>query len=152
MIKQLSSQGKGPNSKALYNHYASLAEFNEKAEEEYWAQMDVENQDREFWRDEAKIILAENDSLFDATANMEEALLLETVARFHLATKLAPTVEPPRRLAAALREEPDYIMGWIIRNNPKISMAEIENTASVLRIFNILWPMYRFQNVDLAVR
>ncbi|MEO5627972.1 MAG: hypothetical protein ABIQ89_03720 [Candidatus Saccharimonadales bacterium] len=148
MIRKFSAQGKGPNCKAISKHFSSLEIFNEKATAEYWSQLDLEEQDMEFWRDQTKQILDSQDELANAVVELEETEIITVVARFQLINKLLPSIEQERAIRTALHDDPDYLVQWMTQYFPEIKVADIENTASIIRVFNILWPMYRFQNVD----
>lgn len=152
VIDELSKRGVGPSRQPLYKYFGSFEEFKSLAKLYFIDQIETEAVEHDNRLSKAKE-LAESDGLYaDLLKDLgdDDVLVLQVTAQHRLAKYFFPQGIPASLTEKGLKASPDeFVRECRIASGRKISAADIETSATVLGVFDDLWPMYRFENVNL---
>lgn len=91
-----------------------------------------------------------SDALMDFEGDQDR--ILQVTAQYILAKRLVTNAAPAEIKDGARLKSPNIFVRWCITNaTGGISAANVETLATAFGFFDDLWPMYRFQNVDLRL-
>jgi hypothetical protein len=151
-IDHLSSRGVGPSKQPIIKYFGGIAKFQKLADEEYERRIANEQVEQEE-RLQQTARLVEQGIIPEeyVMAISDPAEKLRTTGQFIIIRHLLPHVDTERAWQMSTKASPDEMVKWVVDRDPNITLAQIELTASAFNVFDDLWPMYRFQAVDLSV-
>lgn len=147
----LSKAGRGPSDVTVIKKFGGLPKFDRRVTQEYWSRIDDEGAARAERLRKAGELVSGDDGLAIITDSLDTARYLQVVGQYRLAMTFAPVFRKSRILEAVQVSNPDIFARWLVESSSAPNMAHVETTAASLDVFDDLWPMYRFQNVELGV-
>lgn len=159
LLDYFSKAGKGPSRQPVLTVFGSINKYKQRSEEEFQYIVDEEERAKNQRLDQAQELAAYDEVLLDLLGVIPEEertreRILQVTAQYVLGKRLATLIDSPAPLrAGALIKSPDAFVRWCVNNSGGVhTVAGIETHASALGVFDDLWPMYRFQNVDLRLK
>ena len=158
-IEYFSALGRGPSVAPVYLHCGDLINFNFLVDQRLEEDQEHEKQlvEDEYAYLDAQL---EHDDILQKIleGRSNEAEILRISAQYRLIRHFIPRRYEQEFMRWGPRESPDDIAAWLIRRaeslgseTGSVNMGEIECAAEILGIFDRLWPMQRFRNVDLEL-
>lgn len=154
IIDGFSAKGRGPSKQPIFKIFKSIAQFKDLSRREFENLGELEAQNRQLRLEDAEDLAAHDGTLLEALAESEgeKTRILQITAQYRVARGLGVMASLAEIRDASKIKSADGFVRWCInRSEGKISAATVETHASALGVFEDLWPMYRFQNVDLTL-
>lgn len=157
IIDGFSHSGRGPSKQPIIKIFGAISKFKQRSAEEFDYMMSDEQEARSARLEQAKELAARDQLLLGILATTSELdrtdeRILQIIAQYKLVKHLVTTATEAEVKTGALLKSPDAFVRWCLhRGNGYLSVASIETHASALGFFDDLWPMYRFENVDLTL-
>ncbi len=153
-IDGLSASGRGPSKQPIIKYFGSIANFKNISIDEFTMRQKLDNEARDerlFNVQQAAQTDPVLEELLDEAAG-DQRRALQIAGQFVVASQFYPRNQVNTMRRAVLVDSGEQFIRRCIYGSPeKPSAAQVETTASALGVFDDIWPMYRFQNVDLAL-
>jgi hypothetical protein len=138
----LSATHRGPHYSSIYDNVGSMIEYQERVQEEY----EIELKYGLFEKEEKLRLIekeTEDGSYPDSLAQkyQTEDEIIATHARYRLLKYLVPALEEKYLRQNAIIQRPNLFVLAIQRANTALTAGQIETSASILGIFDDIWPM-----------
>jgi len=148
-LTYFSKKGRGPSKRSILVHLGGVNKYNDLVENEYRAITDTETTEKKQRQNQLMQRVIENEELAAFILPIDENDRLKIAAHYSLIENCAPDIPHSLRCRIANSTNSDSVAKQLVENNPELTMAHIETTAIQIGIFDDLWSMYRFQNVEL---
>lgn len=155
MVGLLSIRGVGPSTKAIYNNFGSFVEFKKQASTYFGDTINNEAWERSQRYAHAKRMSAREPLMNNLLTSVEsnERRILQVAAQFMILECMMPDIDDNTRHSLASKEEASaFVRSCVGQSRGEIKAADVEIQALQLGVYDDLWPMYRFENVDLKIR
>lgn len=138
----LSSRYRGPHYSSVYDNVGPLSDYQKRVQEEYEIERDyrlgivertIEHIQKEIEEDAYPI------SLFERDESDKEKIAIH--ARYRLLQYLVPGLEEKYIRQNAIIKRQDWFVRAVQRANPALTVGQIETAASMLNVFDDIWPM-----------
>lgn len=153
-LDYLSSLGRGPSKIPILKIFGSINKFKARSLQEYDILL-AQIQETKDQRLKDALYLSQIDEDFLQVLKVsspEPTRILQVTAQYQIAKRLVTTATPADIINGSQLKSPDAYVRWCItKSNNQTSAADIESLASALGLFDDLWPMYRFENVNLKL-
>lgn len=143
-IEYWSKHGKGPSAWQVGKHFGTVREFRAEVVDRCEDANAINQQKIE----KARAYLDEVDLRLDERTEKIDPIFL--AARHKLVKRFAPDLAESKAHILVSRYSTQGIAEALIDKFGAVDFADVEVAALEMDIFDDLWPMYRFQNVDLA--
>jgi hypothetical protein len=149
-ITQLSKRGVGPSERSIREYFGGIIPFREAVLTDYEYRIESQERDKRELIDRMKTAVEKDEvptSLFDELPEDQHG---RAYALYVLAQKFMGNSRPADLKAIAVMNSSDNAARSIARQSNS-SVGRVEITAQEMGLYDIIWPMYRFQNVDLSL-
>lgn len=153
VLEKLSARKVGPSDLTVRNMFGGIQEFRERVIVEREERQKEEYDRARERRAEIKLAL-ENDELPEGLlTDVTEDEQSRVYGLYKVAVALVPDVEPARVLKVVRADDPEEAAVKITKLRPSLdlSVGDIEIQAEDMDLYDDIWPMRRFQNVDLRL-
>ncbi len=151
VVGRFSSLGRGPSDRAFRDNFGGLSKFSQLASEDFAQRVSSENESLQNRLEEVDAKVTAGVIPVELVDGVSDSRKLQIAAQHSLATRLLPTLQPRRLADLAAIKSADGFSRSLVNRSDKVKLADVEIMASVMGVFDDLWPMYRFQNVDLRL-
>ncbi len=149
-VQYFSHEGVGPSDPSLTGKFGSFRKFNARVEEEYITRLENDVAQRMDRMAIARELVGRNESLAEAVKGLDVSEYLQAVGQYRLQKHIGVPV-PESKVVRASLVQPDNLARWLVQIGAASSIGYVETAASILDVYDDLWPTYRFQNVDLRL-
>ncbi len=152
-IQDLSTKGVGPSKQPIIKHFGRISDFQKAAQEYHQQATEIEAQDKARRIRNMADLLKQDQTLSQILESDEDQdnidRQLQVTAQYIVFQKLF-NIQLAIRNHPTKMKNPNTFLEWCVKQRPDhIKAADVEITASTMGVFDDLWPMYRFQNVNL---
>ncbi len=141
-LRHLHAQSLGPDVSTIYKNVAPFSKYKQLVQEDYDLEVEWRNAEREH-----KLMLIDNAlsdgilslSLYEIAQSEDE--LISIWAKYLVIERLLPNLEAQYKCQNSIIQRSDWFIRAIQRVNPEISAGRIEQTASLLGVFDDIWPL-----------
>ena len=157
-LEHFSRIGRGPSKQPIIKLFGSIGKYKQRSQEEFKFIIRDEEDAKNVRLDELREEAAHDDSLLDIITSLPQSdhnreRLLQVGAQYKLGKSLIKADREVSLRHGATLKSPDAFIRWCMSyTTDDITVASVETYATVLGVFDDLWPMYRFQNVDLRLK
>lgn len=157
IIDRFSGNGRGPSKQPIIKNFGSVSKYKLQSSEEFEYVQSEEERSKNQRLGEVEELAEHDMDLLKVLSNLGEderdrGRILQVAGQYRLGKRLATTANAHELKDGALLKSPDAFVRWCLsHSNGRLTTAGVETHASALGIFDDLWPMYRFQNVDLLL-
>lgn len=150
-ISELSKRKVGPSMWSIADNFDGITDFREQVKQERAIRQQEEQERRDRRRLEIKHAVEQG--------IIPEALFAETSEDNHpriyglyiIAKECFGIKNEEELIRIASTQNPNMAARYIAGNSPEFTVCDVEESAERLDLFDDIWPMTRFQNVDLVL-
>ncbi len=155
-LDNLSALGVGPSRQAIYSNYGSLSKFQDLSQQHYETAIDNESfERRQRVTDAIELSQYESalaESISESGRPKGQDRILQIAAQFRLARHFITDATPSELRDVSLIKSPDvFTRSCMNKSSGSLRAADVEITALAFGVFDDLWPMHRFDGVDLSL-
>lgn len=155
-LDNLSALGVGPSRQSIYSNFGSLVKFQDLSKQ--YQQMAVD--DEQLLRQQRLVDIMDlanyEDSPAQAIYDLEQPKdhdrILQISAQFRIAKYFLTDAKSAELTSVSQIKNSDAFVRSCMNKSPgELTAADIETTALAFGVFDDLWPMHRFDGVDLSL-